>query len=343
MYKLTTGGLGYYRGTPRGLGDLPGFPGADPQYLLTNIGEAVWQVFANLGYIMGAAADGSDLVDGGRAGRTAVENYFASQVGTADVVNGNYAKVNAAANSTAVHFLNLFGGQPRSATGVTPGDLQGTCLAYAVGPSSFYAAQTQTSTSFSPATKCAQLQALLRGSGLNWLQVAAGGDGLGNMPPPPSATPGVGPGYADSPSPYSFGGALFNGGGSGVSPVYQAPAQIQVSTDPVVSPVIQAYQPVTQPVQQAGYFQPLTATSPAAALSTGGTLAMTAPATASYAANVTYPQTAPASAGVTPPATAATAATSALGGITDWITANPLIAAGIAAGALFMFSQGGKR
>src|ERR1700748_3516595 len=106
------------------------------------MGEMVWRVFSSFGYLMGAASDGSDLMDNGRAGRVAVENYFKSVVNPQDVIDGNVSKVNAAAKATAVYFLNMFGGKPRGATGVAAGDLQGSCMAYSAGPSQSYATQS---------------------------------------------------------------------------------------------------------------------------------------------------------------------------------------------------------
>lgn len=372
MYKVTTGGLGYYRGTPRGFGDLPGFPGADAQGLLTNIGESIWNVLGNLLYIMGAVPE-VDMTDNGRAGRLAIERYFAGLVSTADVAAGNYAKVNSAGNQTALNFLKMFGGQPRTATGVSPGDLQGSCMAYSVGPSQFFAAQTNFSGSWSPQTKCAQLAALLNGSGLNWLQVAAGGDGLGNMPT------GSGQSQAEiARSATAAAQAQADAAFSAKQQAQQAAAWSQPA--PVVQPVVQTYQPmpVSQPAQQAGYYQPMAAPVPVQApqpvsnpltgtaqATSSGPLAMVAPAGSTPQTSQTpqgqrrnrqqqqtqtqqYPasavQTAPVPAASTAAASSpATSSSSTLGGITDWITANPLIAAGVAAAALFMFSRGGKR
>lgn len=174
--------LGYFM---PGLGDasnagLPGFTNSSVDTALANVGEAVWNVLGNLLYIMGASP--TDMQDGQRAGRTAVENYFKALVNPSDVTSGNTSAVNAAGNATAQHFLNLFGGQPRVATGVSSGDLQGACMAYSTGSSSFYAAQTGASGSWSPAQKCAQLTALMHGSGLDWVSVALGGDGVGGAP-----------------------------------------------------------------------------------------------------------------------------------------------------------------
>jgi hypothetical protein len=335
---------------------LPGFaPDSDAQNTLTNIGEAIWQVIGNLLYIMGAPP--TSMVDNGSAGRQAVEKFFASLVTPDDVTNGNATKLNAAANTTAIHFLRMFGGNPLAATGVAAGDLMGSCLAYQAGPSSFYAAQVAQGGTFSPATKCAQLKALMTGSGLNWLQVALGGDGLGgSMTAVQTPTRGAGnntPTFWDPQTGQPVGAV-----GSAVAPAsaytpqaYSAP-QTQVSSDPVpvVNPVVQSYQPA--PTSQ--LYSPL------------ATTAASSPVPASQAAvqqrqrrqnsNVT-PISAPASPAASPssypasaPAPVASSTISSMaptssssGGFMDWITANPLIAVAIAGGALFMFSQGGKR
>lgn len=127
--------------------------------------------------------------------------------------------------------------------------------------------------------------------------------------------------------------------------------QTQTYSDPTVSPVLQTYQPSTQsslamiPAGATSYATNVTYPQSApqsSALQSNGSLAMipaagTQAATQATGAQAGGVQTSPASAGVIP------SIASPLSAITDWITANPLIAAGIAAAGLFMFSQGGKR
>lgn len=334
-----------------GLGSLPGFvdyyPGgqgrsdspSDPAAVLSAISEGIYDVVSQFLYIMGADAFGADTCDTCRAGRQAIETYFTNLVTPADVTNGSASKINAAANATAKYFINLFGGKARGATGIPSSDLAGNCNAYILGPTApLWRSQIQNSVVWSKATRCAQLNALVNGSGLDFLQVALGGDGMGGgMPTPPplqaastglpdfSAAPAPGYGVLAPPPATDANGNVI---GSAAAPINQIPiAGVVVSNDPVATPNVPVYNPppVATPTTPAAVAAALQQQQQPAAQNT-------------YNSYFSYPASASGSA-----AAPAVASSSTVGGITDWISSNPLLAAGLVAGALFMFSQGGRR
>lgn len=338
----------------RGMGAvLQGFEG-NPDNALINIAEGIWNVYGNLGYIMGA--DPTAMADNGVASRQAVEKYFLSLVTQADVTGGDSSKINSAANTTARHFITMFGTTPRPATGIQAGDIIGACMAYSYGPSTVYAAQVRQSVSWSPATKCAQLKALLNGSGLNFIQVALGGDGLGNMPassaPSPTATidPGNGsPVFYDPRTGLPVSGS----GGSGGSVNANVPTAL---------PVVQAYAPAsalaTYELQANQAAQPtqVVQASPAIAVSPSSPamrMVVNSDPIANFA-NSTTPSSGISPVGSsttggtrtvykaygTPTSAVAAPAPSTTDGLTSWVTANPLLAAGLVVGAFMLFGKG---
>lgn len=370
--SLRTRGVSGYRGVGMaglsralGLGSLPGFvdyyPGgqyrsdapSDPTMVLGAISEAVYDVVSQFLYIMGADPGGGDTCDTCRAGRKAINAYFLGLVSPDDVTSGNASKINAAANQTAKYFLNLFGGKPRGATGVASGDLAGNCNAYILGPTApLWRSQIQASVVWQKATRCAQLSALMNGSGLDFLQVALGGDGMGgSMPTPPpvqaSATGLPAGTVAQAPS---YGVATPAPNTDATGNVIKAALSTPGTTYPVTPlsyGTIVSSDPATPapPVPNVPTYTPSSAPNTIAAILGGGSAAPSTPAQTTYNNYYSYPSAASSSPGAAgSPATSTAAASSGiLDGITSWIGSNPLIALGGAAVLVFMFSQGGRR
>lgn len=324
-----------------GMGDLPGYEGSDPANVIANIGEAVWNVWQNFAYIMGVSNPG-DLGDTGKAGRVAVENKFASLVSPSDIASGNVSGINAAANTAIRYFISMYGGQPKF-----------NCLSVAVSSSSQYASQVHQSFSWTPQTRCAQLAALLTGSGLNFVQIGLGGDGLGNMPSSSASTPTpyIGPSYQNlNPSPYAAGGA------------YAASLQNAGNTPPQVQPVVQTYTPPQQasvvPVAASAIatYDPQAAQAPmSVSPSSPAARLMVSSDPIANTSNSTTP-----SSSISPVGSSTTGGTntvyvpygmsaqsapvvatpSATDELTSWVSANPLLAAGLAVGAFMLFGRG---